>query len=245
MHLISQFITFCAESRSVDVLLAELHNFTKFYGFEYYRITRRDPEAIDPTGKVLAERLPDGWLDFYRSRKYGMIDPVKRILALTHRPFRWNDVLIKSRQSPQRKRIAQLFQDAARYGLTDGYVFPIHGRGGLLGSVIIAGRGGSFTGSELALLDTAMRETFWKLLEFKGQAANLLQLPELPETVLTRRELDVINLLAQGMTSPDIGKDLGISSHTVDWYINGIQRKFEARNRQHVIALSFRYGVIS
>jgi LuxR family transcriptional regulator len=47
------------------------------------------------------------------------------------------------------------------------------------------------------------------------------------------------------MTSPEMGKELSISSHTVDWYINGIQRKLHARNRQHAIALAFRYGLIS
>ena len=62
---------------------------------------------------------------------------------------------------------------------------------------------------------------------------------------LTRREMEALSLLAEGMTSPDIGRVLGISSHTVDWYMNGIQEKLGARNRHHAIAIAFRLGLIS
>jgi len=43
----------------------------------------------------------------------------------------------------------------------------------------------------------------------------------------------------------EISKLLAISNHTIDWYINGIQDKLNAKNRQHIVALGFRYGLIS
>ncbi|MNE47693.1 Transcriptional activator protein LasR [compost metagenome] len=144
-----------------------------------------------------------------------------------------------------RKRIAKLFQDSARYGMPDGYVFPIHGRGGLLGSVWIGGESYEMAPSELALFDTAARATFWRILEFSQKDAAPMDVPSPPEVRLTQREMDILILLSQGLTSPEMGRELSISSHTVDWYINGIQRKLHARNRQHAIALAFRYGLIS
>ena len=71
------------------------------------------------------------------------------------------------------------------------------------------------------------------------------QLSADPAIHLTRREMEVLNFLADGMTSPEIARVLSISNHTVDWYMNGIQEKLKARNRQHAVALSFRLGLIS
>jgi len=52
-------------------------------------------------------------------------------------------------------------------------------------------------------------------------------------------------LLANGLTSNEIAKELDISSHTVDWYINGLHEKLGANNRQHLIALAFRLALIA
>ncbi|MNE84027.1 Regulatory protein SdiA [compost metagenome] len=62
---------------------------------------------------------------------------------------------------------------------------------------------------------------------------------------MTRREMEALNYLADGMTSNDISKVLDISSHTVDWYMNGIQEKLKGKNRHHVVAIAFRLGLIS
>lgn len=54
----------------------------------------------------------------------------------------------------------------------------------------------------------------------------------------------MLDCLAAGLTSNEIGKVMKISTHTVDWYVNGLQDKFEARNRHHLVALAFRLGMI-
>ena len=36
---------------------------------------------------------------------------------------------------------------------------------------------------------------------------------------------------------------LKISNHTVDWYMNGIQDKLNAKNRHHVVACRFPLGL--
>jgi LuxR family transcriptional regulator len=245
MHNVLQFLTLCGEQNTEDEFLAAFHELMRYLGFGFYRVTRRDAEDLTLTGNILAEYLPEGWKEVYHAKKYGGADPVKRTLGLLHQPFRCRDVIGLLPQAAQRKRASKLFQDAARFGLHDGYAFPIHGRSGLLGGVFIFGDGRQFSSSELLIVESAMRAVFWRLLEFAGQASELLSLPNLSATQLTRRELDVLTLLAQGKTSPEIGKSLEISSHTVDWYINGIQRKFDARNRQHVVALALRHGIVA
>lgn len=245
MHNVFQFLSLCDEAPSRDRFLSAFHELTHYYGFDYYRIARRAREDLTLTGIILAERLPEGWPEVYHAKKYGNVDPVKRTLGLLQKPFRWRDVVGLLPQATHRKRAAKLFQDAARFGMREGYAFPVHGRNGLLGGVFIGGQGCYFTASELMIFDTAMRAAFWRLLEISGQSKDVLALPDISVAQMTRRELDVLTLLAQGHTSPEIGKTLSISNHTVDWYINGIQRKFEAKNRQHVVALALRHGIIA
>jgi LuxR family transcriptional regulator len=245
MHNVFQFLALSYEAKTEERFLSAFHELIRRLGFNFYRVMQRDPEDLTFTGTVLAEHLPGGWKEVYHAKKYGNLDPVKRALGLLHQPFRCRDMVNLLPQATQRKRAAKLFQDAARFGLREGYAFPIHGRSGLLGGVFILGEGRPLSTSELLIVDSAMRVTFWRLLEFSDQSNAVLQLPDLAETQFTRRELDVLTLLAQGRTSPEIGKSLSISSHTVDWYINGIQRKLDARNRQHVVAIALRHGIIS
>lgn len=245
MQQVFDFLYTHAEPMGRSGFLCVFQSLISHYGFEHYRVFRRVVSQDSVTDIPLAEHLPDGWADLYRAKKYLEVDPAERAFCLMQRPFRWRDGVGFLSQATHRKRASKLFQDAARRGLEEGYAFPIHGRNGLLGGVFISGRGRAFTVAELDTLDAAMRVAFWRLVEFAGHTQELLAIPNLSVAQLTRRERDVLNLLALGNTSPEIGHALSISSHTVDWYINGIQRKLSARNRQHVIALAFRYGLIA
>ncbi|NTJ43372.1 LuxR family transcriptional regulator [Agrobacterium larrymoorei] len=245
MHNVLQFLSVCDEGASRERFLAAFSELIRHYGFEYYRMSRRSDADVILNGAVLVEKLPSGWHEIYAAKKYDAVDPVKRTLGLLQRPFRWRDVIGLLPQASHRKRAAKLFQDAARMGMREGYAFPIHGRNGLIGGVFVSGQGCYFTPPELQLFEAAMRAAFWKMLDLSGQLKDVLTVPDLSVAQITKRELEVLTLLAQGLTSPEIGKSLSISNHTVDWYINGIQRKLNARNRQHVVALAFRYGVIA
>ena len=43
---------------------------------------------------------------------------------------------------------------------------------------------------------------------------------------LTDREVDVLRLVAQGLTSADVGRRLFLSSRTVEWHLSSIYTKF-------------------
>lgn len=52
-----------------------------------------------------------------------------------------------------------------------------------------------------------------------------------PRPALTTRELQVLELIAKGLSNTVIGTRLGISTHTVGDYVKSIYRKLEVRNR--------------
>lgn len=63
--------------------------------------------------------------------------------------------------------------------------------------------------------------------------------------VLTRREKEVIELIAEGMTNNEIAQKLFISVSTVDTHRKNILLKLNAKNTAELVKLAFMYKLIS
>ena len=61
---------------------------------------------------------------------------------------------------------------------------------------------------------------------------------------LTRRELDVLKLLAEGASNKAIARTLGISAHTVKFHIASLFDKLDAEGRTEAVAQAARMGAI-
>jgi DNA-binding NarL/FixJ family response regulator len=62
---------------------------------------------------------------------------------------------------------------------------------------------------------------------------------------LSKREREIIELLAQGMTGEQVADHLVLSSETVKTHIRNAMGKLEASTRVHAIAIALREGFIS
>ena len=65
------------------------------------------------------------------------------------------------------------------------------------------------------------------------------------EEPLTRREIEVLQLLAEGLSNKSIGERLGISDQTVKFHVASISSKLGAANRTDAVRLGLRRGLIS
>jgi DNA-binding NarL/FixJ family response regulator len=61
---------------------------------------------------------------------------------------------------------------------------------------------------------------------------------------LTARELDVLGLLAEGMTNKDIGTELTLSPRTVKTHVQNLLVKLDTPDRTGAVAQGFRRGLI-
>jgi DNA-binding NarL/FixJ family response regulator len=62
---------------------------------------------------------------------------------------------------------------------------------------------------------------------------------------LTPREIDVLQLLAEGLSNKSIAERLGISDQTVKFHVASIMSKLGASNRTDAVRLALRRGLIS
>ncbi|MBY5554936.1 LuxR family transcriptional regulator [Rhizobium leguminosarum] len=244
-----QLLVILEECSNPEAVITEMQQILRGCGFEYYGLLRHLPQSPvqqnpEPWAAALAGRWPEQWPQIYAAKKYALIDPMVRYLAHAQRPFRWREAMAAFHKDAHQRRMEQMMVDAFGHGLEDGYIFPIHGRNGILASLSLAGKPIELSPVEIALLEAVARKSFWRLLDLKGEAQALeTVLPA--DTPLTRREMEILHFLAEGMTSMEISKMLKISNHTVDWYMNGLQDKLKAKNRQQAVALAFRHGLIS
>jgi DNA-binding NarL/FixJ family response regulator len=63
-------------------------------------------------------------------------------------------------------------------------------------------------------------------------------------SVLTPRELDVLKLVAQGLSNPDIARRLFLSEHTVHRHLANILRKLNLSSRAAAAAWGARTGLV-
>jgi two-component system NarL family response regulator len=77
------------------------------------------------------------------------------------------------------------------------------------------------------------------LLEEKKDAGHADQ-----ESNLSKRELDVLQLVAGGSTNKEVGDALFISENTVKGHLSRILEKMNARNRQQAVAMAMERGII-
>jgi DNA-binding NarL/FixJ family response regulator len=61
---------------------------------------------------------------------------------------------------------------------------------------------------------------------------------------LSKREMEVISLMAKGKGRQAMSEDLNISEHTVDSHIRSLYKKLNASNNVEAVSVAIRRGVI-
>jgi NarL family two-component system response regulator LiaR len=85
---------------------------------------------------------------------------------------------------------------------------------------------------------TLAPEAFQALVEARGQEAT-------PGENLTPRELEVLALLAEGLTNPEIAERLNVSRSTAKAHVSHILSKLEVSNRAEAVALAIKHKLVT
>ena len=96
-------------------------------------------------------------------------------------------------------------------------------RAAAAGEMVLAGIPASWVGEIAAGIDRSLEATL----------------------VLTAREREVLNLLAEGLTARQMGARLGIRERTVTTHLSRIYRKLRANGRVSALSAAARAGLVS
>jgi len=102
------------------------------------------------------------------------------------------------------------------------------------------------TADELA---AAIRAAYIGLSTLAPEAAHALvraaAQPSAPGGDLTQREREVLALMVQGWSNPEIGEQLGVSRSTVKFHISSILAKLGVASRTEGAALAVQHHLVS
>lgn len=124
----------------------------------------------------------------------------------------------------------------ARFGLTMGVYFPVHDRHSLRHAVSFMGDRAPLTVEELSTLSmfaTMLIEQISKISIADGAA----------KTVLSSREIEILQWTSEGKTSPEIARITGLSEHTVNHYATIATKKLGCSNRTQAVVYALRLGL--
>jgi DNA-binding CsgD family transcriptional regulator len=102
----------------------------------------------------------------------------------------------------------------------------------------------AFVGPRLSLSDRALPEFHRKCFALFSEIAACRCGSARETAALAKRELECIRLAADGLTSEDIARALGLSLHTANQYLAEAARKLNANGRMHAVAKALRLGLI-
>jgi two-component system, NarL family, response regulator YdfI len=86
--------------------------------------------------------------------------------------------------------------------------------------------------------------TMANMLPLVSSPTPVRALPEAPHQSLTAREVEVLEMLAEGIGNKTIARRLGISEHTVKFHISSIFTKLGVTSRTEAVTLGARQGLI-
>jgi LuxR family quorum sensing-dependent transcriptional regulator len=184
------------------------------------------PSESGPEPHFFFQDWPATWTALYQKRNFHQVDfgvaEARRRIA----PFTWADVRGNRVMSAAEE---DLWRTVTQWGWTDGFSVPIHGPGGYLGLVTMAGKRPLLRHERDRLHLMALH------LHDRCQEMAGLAMVATPPAELTPRELECLRWVAAGKTDPEIGALVALSRATVKDHVDAARRKLGARTRPQAV----------
>jgi len=184
--------------------------------------------------------LPREWAQLYDEEAYIETDPRIQLVYDRSTMVIWNAEDFQGRSAQLNRFLA----DAARFGVRSGACFTLHdvNHNGVLvcynstkprvdASLVQRNLG------TLYAFGTHFHEVFMRNVVERGIPSRL------KGAALTKREIQVLGLVARGLTDDDISLKLSVAPRTVKFHMDSARTKMCAANRQEAVALAVKAGL--
>lgn len=184
--------------------------------------------------KILNLDYPEEWGGIYISEELYRKDPVIKYNYAFYKTHHWSEAVCLFNG----KEELHLMDRATDFGLNHGISSGVNGercRGSIFS---FSARQDRFEGRHKKVLDIITPHIHQALVKASERTARI-------NAPLSKREKEVLVWMKEGKTNWEISLILLISERTVKFHVQNIERKLNAVNKAHAIAIAFDSGLVS
>lgn len=217
-------------------VLRFLRKRTKAVGFSHFIVIKVPQHGAGRMADIaMLSSWPAELIAAYDREEFGLDSPILRRLARSALSFQFEiEAVNAERDDVRRITLLRLFAD---HEMARGAYFPVHNPAFGPGAIGYSGERATLDESEMTNLRMVSIHVFDRLAQLQISAA--VEKPKLSE-----RERECLLWTAEGKTSFEIGKIIGISEHTVNYYLNTASTKLNSTNRVQAVAVALRTGLL-
>lgn len=226
-HRAAFFIEYASSCDDPVALASAYRDLIESCGYEHFVLSGVPTFERDPRKLVAHDAWPQGWLDRFEKQSYFRDDPVCLFAAGRTRPFAWREARAEHATTA---RTQQIENEAAQMGLRSGFVMPLCSMTSWQTVISIA------SPERTEELDDADQGQLYLASAFLMNALERLSVDELDDPILSRREAEVLQWVANGKTYWEVSRILSISEKTVEHHVGRIRHKLDAATTPHAVA---------
>tara|TARA_R100000935_G_scaffold54307_1_gene83008 strand:+ start:2656 stop:3393 length:738 start_codon:yes stop_codon:yes gene_type:complete len=230
----------CRESTSFKDLRTaafEFYDHTPVKMMSYIHYPPVGVEEFNTNLNVSSVGFPKAWVQIYYQHRLYECDPMARLASTRIYPFFWRE----ARQMPDlTDRELEFLHRAREFKLDVGITVPVFGPNGRNGYC------GFGFGRDEHSPDASMISTLHMACQMGHLAYIDVLLSRLPvEPALSKREREILRLVAKGQTNGEIAKTLDLSANTVHTYVKRSFEKLDVSDRVSAALRGMALGLLS
>ncbi len=240
-HLLAPLVS---AARAGSDLVPAVEQLVQGLGFDSFLYAFSPSSRPDREAQIYAfTTLPREWARIYDENAFIEVDPRVQMTFDCMAMMIWSGDDFRGRNA----RLDRFLDDAARFGIRSGACFATHNaqnhsmmiafnssqpRLREAERAMVAGNVG-----ELYAFGTYFHEVFMRSVIERGLPSRLRG------AALTTREIQVLKLVARGLTADDIAFKLELSPRNIRYHVDHARTKMGAANREEAIAIAVKAGL--
>lgn len=193
-----------------------------------------DPIGDFPPVHFVLSAYPEAWQTRYHRCGYVRVDPTVAHCQVSTEPLIWTDDLVTDESR-------EMWDEARKAGVRYGVTIGIHEHRNVKSMLSLA-RDRPIEAS----LEDGLRRIIRVVASAAHFAAAKFAVPQMVRQelrVLTKREADVLALIAKGMSSREVAEAAGLTQRTVGYHLGNMFKKLGCRDRNELIAKGAALGI--
>lgn len=176
-----------------------------------------------PETQIVSHGYPESWVAVYNNKDFRRHLPVPDHIMKAGKPMRWYEAGDQAYRSPEEREFSARFR---ALGMPEGVGVPVYGPRNRDAYVSFG------FDHPVGPQDEGKIQQLWAIAQaFHTRVCNVLGEAGEERVELSPREMEVMQWVALGKSSRDIGDILGISAETVKTYTRRIYDKLDAHDR--------------